>query len=55
VGLNDSLAASLVQISGGIFQDFQGCQFQGQHPIEANIDGSREAIERFVWNSMSGL
>ena len=53
--LNDSLDASLIQISEGISQGFRDCQFPSQHPIQANINDSHEVIERFVWNSMSGF
>jgi len=38
--------------SEGISQDFQDYQFLNQHPVPANINESREAIEHFVWNSM---
>jgi hypothetical protein len=37
-------------ISKDIFEGFRGYQFQDQHPILANINDTREATERFVWN-----
>jgi len=48
-GLKD--ASSSFSISEGIFEDFRDYQFLNQHLILANINDSREAIERFVWSS----
>ena len=53
---SDLLDASLLfLISRGIFQDSQDYQFPSQRLNQASTGDSHEAIERFVWNSMSGL
>jgi hypothetical protein len=39
----------------GTFRDSRDFQFLNQHPVRASINGSHEAIEHFVLNSIFAL